>query len=659
MMLQRMAANMTIFVRKEFEDDFIASKPTHTQYMQRLQPWRDRFEKLIDSRPRLQEEKDSNQIFVRIQKYASKFETCRSNGSCWKRFTLYGNDHSRTSFIVQLPCHRQSRSEEPVIQILRTFNGALNRKKESRRRDLNFHLPAIISCSPSVRLFQTNSSYVSFGDIFDLHCEEAGLSKEEPILYSGEKVKRVLRGFREFPSRQLTKTEYITLKKEIFEEINVKMVPDSVITNYMVRTMDGPIELWRMRKQFTHQLAACGFMTFVLSISSGNPSRFQISRSTGLIAMTDLLPGISSQLPIFATGDVVPFRFTPNMQHFVGPSFMDGILAPSIMAIGQSLSGPEVCLSLFVYVVLATNFNADGFLNKLPNTPWWASAVSYSPPTLGFFCSMRQQVRSTLSQKVLFKTRWIRLLSYYDYHAHRLSTTKDAGVMGAGLVLESGTRKELLASGGAHANLVQAQKLRDHEELEDVRGDEDADTKEKEDYAVAARDEVPLDRWNTGRSLASEIVELKRTASDSKEERLFFACMNGLVHPAFGILYAKAIEAFSLSDDAGKRQSDLHLETCSRWNCLRPASDHQWMRSLESRGHERPGKREITRRISSIGSRSSIRTVASLTQENDCLELYKKGLGLPLVKSTESALWSNALYAASQSIAMFLIALVL
>ncbi|RXW24667.1 hypothetical protein EST38_g1146 [Candolleomyces aberdarensis] len=368
MMLQRMAANMPLFVRKEFEDEFIASKPTHTQYMQRLQTWRDRFEKLIDSRPRLQplallshyltefqyskvdeievpgqytEEKDSNQSFVRIQKYASKFETCRSNGSCWKRFTLYGNDHSRTSFIVQLPCHRQSRREERVIQILRTFNGALNRKKESRRRNLNFHLPAIVSCSPSVRLFQTDSSYVSFGDIYDLHCEEAGISKEEPILYSGEKVKQVLRGFREFPSRQLTKTEYITLKKEIFEEINVKMVPDSVITNYMVRTMDGPIELWRMRKQFTHQLAACGFMTFVLSISSRNPSRFQISRSTGLIAMTELLPGISSQLPIFATGDVVPFRFTPNMQHFVGTNFMDGILAPSIMAIGQSLSEPE------------------------------------------------------------------------------------------------------------------------------------------------------------------------------------------------------------------------------------------------------------------------------------------------------------------------------
>jgi ATP-binding cassette subfamily B (MDR/TAP) protein 1 len=54
----------------------------------------------------------------------------------------------------------------------------------------------------------------------------------------------------------------------------------------------------------------------------------------------------------------------------------------------------------------------------------------------------------------------------------------------------------------------------------------------------------------------------------------------------------------------------------------------------------------------------SIRTVASLTRENDCLELYKKSLEFPLKKSTKTALWSNALYAASQSIAMLVIALV-
>jgi transformation/transcription domain-associated protein len=131
----------------------------------------------------------------------------------------------------------------------------------------------------------------------------------------------------------------------------------------MLRTMDDPSELWRIRKQFALQLAACSFMTYVFCLSSRHPTRFHISRSTGQIAMTELLPGmseshqlsiqtvlnkacqpgVSNQAPVFATSDVVPFRFTPNMQTFIKPIFTDGVLASGIMAIARSLTEPEVC----------------------------------------------------------------------------------------------------------------------------------------------------------------------------------------------------------------------------------------------------------------------------------------------------------------------------
>lgn len=129
---------------------------------------------------------------------------------------------------------------------------------------------------------------------------------------------------------------------------------------YMIRTMDGPTELWRMRKQFALQLACTSFMTYVLCLTSRLPSRFHVSRSTGQIAMSELLPGnsaqlrkslfylrglivgVSNQAPIFASNDVVPFRFTPNMQHFIGPILTEGILAAGILAIGRCLTEPEV-----------------------------------------------------------------------------------------------------------------------------------------------------------------------------------------------------------------------------------------------------------------------------------------------------------------------------
>ncbi|KNZ81468.1 Transcription-associated protein 1 [Termitomyces sp. J132] len=395
----RMAANIPHPVRKDYEDDFLHSKPNLYEYVQRLQQWRDRYEGFLDARPRVQqlamlshyltefqyskvdeievpgqytEEKDSNQNFVRIQKFAPKVENCRSSGVCWRRFTLYGSDNSRIAFAVQLPGYRQYRREDRVSQLLRTFNSALSRKKESRKRNLHFHLPAAVSFSPLVRLVQMDASYIPLGDIYDRHCNAIGISREEPILYSGEKVKKVLKEFRQSTLRQLTKTEYLTLKKDIYDEVTVKMVPEDLITRYMISTMANSDELWRMRKQFTLQIASTAFMTFVLCLSSRHPHRFHVSRSTGLIAMSELLPGVSNVMPLFATNDVVPFRFTPNMQHFVGPIYIEGLITSGILAIARSLTEPEFELEQSLCLYSRDEVNS---WMAMRNQPWQADGI--------------------------------------------------------------------------------------------------------------------------------------------------------------------------------------------------------------------------------------------------------------------------------------------
>jgi len=54
----------------------------------------------------------------------------------------------------------------------------------------------------------------------------------------------------------------------------------------------------------------------------------------------------------------------------------------------------------------------------------------------------------------------------------------------------------------------------------------------------------------------------------------------------------------------------------------------------------------------------SIRTIASLTREDDCLEIYSKSLEEPLRRSNRSSIGSNLLYALSQSLFFLVIALV-
>ena len=104
--------------------------------------------------------------------------------------------------------------------------------------------------------------------------------------------------------------------------------------------------------------------------------------------------------------------------------------------------------------------------------------------------------------------------------AHRLSTIKDADVihvMADGLVIESGTHDGLLEANGAYARLVQTQKLREGQEGSGKDSDNDSEDSGFDTEKDAA-EEIPLGLKNTGRSLASEILEQRRQATQGQSE---------------------------------------------------------------------------------------------------------------------------------------------
>ena len=87
--------------------------------------------------------------------------------------------------------------------------------------------------------------------------------------------------------------------------------------------------------------------------------------------------------------------------------------------------------------------------------------------------------------------------------------------MGDGQVLESGTHAQLLAdTQGAYSRLVEAQRLRESSQGADGASDGGDDATlpadAAEDYAAAAKEEVPLGRVSTKQSLASEILAQRR-----------------------------------------------------------------------------------------------------------------------------------------------------
>lgn len=147
------------------------------------------------------------------------------------------------------------------------------------------------------------------------------------------------------PATSATDSRYLQLKMEIMDEIQTKYIPDNILTNYMVKSMKDPESLWLMRKQFAIQSAANMFLTYMCCLHGRSPSRFQISRKTGGMYMSEILPATSAGSPIITSSEAVPFRLTPNMQHFITKTGVEGIVTAVLTALSKSLTLPEFDLS--------------------------------------------------------------------------------------------------------------------------------------------------------------------------------------------------------------------------------------------------------------------------------------------------------------------------
>ncbi|KAL0955118.1 hypothetical protein HGRIS_004034 [Hohenbuehelia grisea] len=363
--------------------------------------------------------------------------------------------------------------------------------------------------------------------------------------------------------------------------------------------------------------------------------------------------------------------------------------------------------------------------------------------------------------------------------AHRLSTIKDADViyvLDNGAIVEFGTHEVLLRKrGGAYTKLAEAQALREtagQRDPRDLPAEDTADVIQGDADFGTGTVATKGAEVSTGLSVTKRDEEFSLTyimehmARLAREQWLQYAIgiiaciVNGAVHPAVGVIYAKGVEGFSSEDPHQRRflgdrnalwffilaiiaaiATGLQiyllgsaaavltekLRTGSFKAVLRQdieyfdEDDHS-TGSLTSRLSSNPQKFNglagatlggiikslatvvvgsilglaFIWKIGLVGTActplligtgfirlrvvvmkdqenkaaheqsaqlaceaaGAIRTVASLTREDQCLAMYRGSLDAPLRRSKRSALWSSLLYALSQSMTFFVTALV-
>lgn len=183
-------------------------------------------------------------------------ELIRAQVGCFRRLTIRGHNGNMYPFSVQHPSHRQSRREERITQLMRILNryivgrylvilpmwmiliaslllsssvsSVLERKKESRKRNLMFHLPTMIPLAPQARLVEDDPSYLSMYEMYEDHCNRSGIHKDDYIVFFLNRMRDVM--VSEDISKR-TKVDVLNLKTEIMEEISNRMIPDHILSN--------------------------------------------------------------------------------------------------------------------------------------------------------------------------------------------------------------------------------------------------------------------------------------------------------------------------------------------------------------------------------------------------------------------------------------------
>ncbi len=369
-------------IRKSFEADFVTKKPTMYEYIQKLRRWRDRFEEKLDHRPSRQlleqfsphlsefrflkfdevevpgqylQHRDKNQDFIRIDRFLPYVNAVRTIGVCHRRLKIRGHDGSIHPFAVQHPAARHCRREERILQLFRIFNGVLVKRKESRRRNLTFHLPIMVPVTPHIRLVQDDASYVSLQGIFEDHCRRHGMNKDEPVLFTIEKLRALTDMKGAVSVTELKPSDIMTnifneqkyadqssnFRMEAFTAIQERWVPSHVVLEYFQATYPSFSDFWLFRRQFSYQFASLTFMTYIMHMNNRYPHKLSIARATGNIWGSELIPAMAAGKAFFHNPEPVPFRLTPNLQTLMGPIAMEGIFSCAIMAIARCLTEPE------------------------------------------------------------------------------------------------------------------------------------------------------------------------------------------------------------------------------------------------------------------------------------------------------------------------------
>lgn len=260
----------------------------------------------------------------------------KHNTSARRLFIMGTNGKIYPYLVVNDSGLADARREERILQLMRMLNGPLIKHKETSKRFLYITVPRVVAVSPQMRLVEDDPSSISLLDILKNYCSKLNIEYDAPITRYYERLAEI--------QQRGSQTTHLTLR-DIFNEIQMNMIPKTVLKDWASKSFPSATDFWTFRKVFTIQLSLWATVEYSFNLTRLNPDMMYLHQDSGLINASYYKFDLDEVSGEMNTVKPVPFRLTPNIAEFVSNIGVLGSLTSSIIAASRCFAQPSYQVS--------------------------------------------------------------------------------------------------------------------------------------------------------------------------------------------------------------------------------------------------------------------------------------------------------------------------
>lgn len=261
------------------------------------------------------------------------------------------------------------------MQFFRSIRRSMKENPNSRRRGLEFSVPIIVPVSAHVRLIQDDMDHITLEEVYEKYCQDRGINPDDALISYRDGLQSEIDRL----GIQLRKgnVEVLNLRVDMFQKIASEVVPSDILATFVRQFTLSLDEYWLFRQTFARQYACSLFLSYVMALGHRYPHKIGFSRLNGTVVNTEILPTLNPNGQITLV-EAVPFRLTPNLQDYLGPVVVEGVLTPAIHSCADVYYKPESELSEYLPLIIRDELISWALLSQ-PSKPRFALDADGNP----------------------------------------------------------------------------------------------------------------------------------------------------------------------------------------------------------------------------------------------------------------------------------------